>query len=99
MGKEQRAMCSSGRVVEVEAAVLLKLGLDPSRVEEAYVGRVCETTAVWIGSTVGVQKRPEGGGGGGWGCGGGCCTLSASPTNPYTKLPNNGHVEAARYAG
>ena len=34
MGTEQRAVCSGGLVVEVEAEVLLKLGLSPSRVEE-----------------------------------------------------------------
>ena len=34
MGKEQRAVCSGDLVVEVEAAVRLKLGLSPSRVEE-----------------------------------------------------------------
>ena len=34
MGKEQRALCSGGLVVEVEAAVWLKLGLSSSRVEE-----------------------------------------------------------------
>ena len=34
MGKEQRALCSGGLVVEVETAVLLKLGSSPSRIEE-----------------------------------------------------------------
>ena len=34
MGKEQRAVCSGGLVAEVEAAVLLKLGLSLSTVEE-----------------------------------------------------------------
>ena len=34
MGKEQRALCNGGLVVEVEAADWLKLGLSPSRVEE-----------------------------------------------------------------
>ena len=34
MGKEQRAVCSGGLVVEVEAAVWLQLGLSPSRGEE-----------------------------------------------------------------
>ena len=34
MGKEQRAVCSGGLIVEVEAAVWLKLGLSPSRVKE-----------------------------------------------------------------
>ena len=34
MDKEQRAVRSGGLVVEVEAAVLLKLGLSPRRVEE-----------------------------------------------------------------
>ena len=51
MGKEQRAVCSDGLVVEVEAAVWLKLGLTPSGAEEADSGRICGTTAVWIGVT------------------------------------------------
>ena len=34
MGREQRAVCSGGLVVEVEAAVWLELGLSPRRVEE-----------------------------------------------------------------
>ena len=34
MGKAQRAACSGGLEVEVEAAAWLKLGLSPSRVEE-----------------------------------------------------------------
>ena len=38
MGKGQRAVCSGGLVVEVVVAVLLKLGLSPSRVEEAAMG-------------------------------------------------------------
>ena len=49
MGKEQRAVCSVGLVVEVEAAVLSKLGLSPSRVEEVYVAANLE----------GVFRRPE----------------------------------------
>ena len=39
MGKEQRAVCSGVLVVEVVATVLLKLGLSPSRIEKADVGR------------------------------------------------------------
>ena len=34
MGREQRAVCSGGLIVEVEAAVWLSLSLSPSRVEE-----------------------------------------------------------------
>ena len=44
MGKEQRAVCSGGLIVEVEAAILLKLSLSPSRVEKAGVGGIRETT-------------------------------------------------------
>ena len=44
MGKEQWAVCSGGLVVEVVAAVLLKLGLGPSRVEETESRRNCEVT-------------------------------------------------------
>ena len=47
MGKEQSAVCSGGLVGEVEAAVLLRLGLSPSRVEEADVGRNCKATGRW----------------------------------------------------
>ena len=51
MGKEQRAVCSGVLVVVVEAAVWLKLGLSPSRVEEVvgeflHHGRVCLRMAV-----------------------------------------------------
>ena len=49
MGKEQRAESSGGPVVEVEAAVVFKLGMSPSVAEEADVGRICKTIGVWIG--------------------------------------------------
>ena len=52
MGKEQRAVCSGSLVVEVEAAVLLKLGLSVSRVEEADFARNGKTPAVGIGAAV-----------------------------------------------
>ena len=39
MGKEQRAVRSGDPVVEVEATVWLKLGLSPSGVEGADIGR------------------------------------------------------------
>ena len=44
MGKEQRAVYSGGLVVEVEAAVWLKLCSSPSRVEgkEEVVGRLAQ---------------------------------------------------------
>ena len=40
-------MRNGGLVVEVVAAVWLKLGLSPSRVEEADVGRNCEEGHVY----------------------------------------------------
>ena len=36
-------------VVEAEAAVWSKLGLCPSMVEEADVGRNCKAAGVWVG--------------------------------------------------
>ena len=35
-GKKKRVVCSGGLVVEVEAAVLSKLGLSPIKVEEVF---------------------------------------------------------------
>ena len=55
MGKEQRTVCGGGLVVEV--AVLSKLGLNPSGVEEADSGRVCETTGVGVGVTASVLAQ------------------------------------------
>ena len=58
MGKEQRAVCSGGFVVEVEAAVLFKLGFGaPSRAEEVDVGRNYETTGLWVGVQPGLTKQ------------------------------------------
>ena len=56
MGKEQRAVCGGGLVVE--ARVLSKLGLSPSGVGEADSGRICETTAVGIGVAASVLAQP-----------------------------------------
>ena len=59
MGKGQRAVCSGGLVVEVEAAVLSKLGSSLSRVEEADSGRIClRRPGVGIGVTASVLVQP-----------------------------------------
>ena len=57
MGKEHRAVCSGGLVVEVEAAVWLKSGLSPSRVEEV-VDEVLHHGRVYL--TMVETKRAEG---------------------------------------
>ena len=54
MGKEQRAVCGGGLVIEV--AVLLKLGLSPSGAEGADSVRIFETTGVGIGVTAIVLR-------------------------------------------
>ena len=55
-GKEQRAKYSGSHFIKV--AVLLKLGLSPSRVEEADGGRICETTGVGVGVTARFLAQP-----------------------------------------
>ena len=56
MGKEQRAVCSGGLVIEV--AVLLKLGVSPSGNEEADNRRISGTTGVGIGVIASVLAQP-----------------------------------------
>ena len=56
MGKEQRAVCSGGLVVAVEAAVWLKLGLSPSRVR-AVVDELLHHKCVCLGMAETKRER------------------------------------------
>ena len=58
MGTDQRALCSAGLVVDVEAAVLHKLDLSPSRVEEADSGRKLQDDRGGNRSTASVLAQP-----------------------------------------
>ena len=53
MGKEQRVVCSGVLVVEVEAAVLLKLGSSPSRNADQMLFRIYKSPTGVDGTTAG----------------------------------------------